>query len=346
VIKDASAQGAEGLGLMKNEDHQVLGNEQRLKEGAPDCTRGDAVGVECSPEGESVVPPKYTEEEWGQIDVPFVDPLNKEIFKDLTDSTRSIGLDELKHDPSAKESVTHECKDVIAENEQEIISSFGRAISTASKDLSDSEALILGEEMIQAGVHVEDNENCKYLQLWKNLGILLLIFVLVGYINKKKLTTIDETAMAETSKDMEEGKAPPISLAAASPEVKPLAGAVVPAPATSKDGDALGDSTEDAGVAAEVSAAAANPTKAINRSARICVDSVKIITRVEELGFWTSIKDKIMHKLGRDMDLHIIVNTPREHTKTYNCYKNELVFPRSAARHLADVDSPHFDAEL
>ncbi|GKC91872.1 hypothetical protein Tco_1157314, partial [Tanacetum coccineum] len=96
--------------------------------------------------------------------VPFVDPLNKEIFKDLTvcedtldcsltlaellkieiDSTRSIGLDELKHDPSAEESATHECKDVIAENEQEIISSFGRAISTASKDLSDSEALILG----------------------------------------------------------------------------------------------------------------------------------------------------------------------------------------------------------
>ncbi|GJT63261.1 hypothetical protein Tco_1006794 [Tanacetum coccineum] len=83
------------------------------------------------------------------------------------------------------------------------------------------------------------------------------------------MTTIDETAMAETSKDMEEGEAPPISLAVASPEVKPLAGAVSPAPATSKDGDALGDSTEDAGVAAEVSAAAANPTKAINRSARI-----------------------------------------------------------------------------
>ncbi|GJV95203.1 hypothetical protein Tco_1546780 [Tanacetum coccineum] len=32
VIQDALAQGAEGLGLMQNEDHQVLGNEQKLEE--------------------------------------------------------------------------------------------------------------------------------------------------------------------------------------------------------------------------------------------------------------------------------------------------------------------------
>ncbi|GKA61250.1 hypothetical protein Tco_0760657, partial [Tanacetum coccineum] len=37
--QDALAQGDNGLGLMKNEDHQVLGNEQKLEEDASDCTR-------------------------------------------------------------------------------------------------------------------------------------------------------------------------------------------------------------------------------------------------------------------------------------------------------------------
>nr|GEX68654.1 hypothetical protein [Tanacetum cinerariifolium] len=39
VVEDALAQGAEGLGLMQNKDHQVLGNEQKLEEDASDCTR-------------------------------------------------------------------------------------------------------------------------------------------------------------------------------------------------------------------------------------------------------------------------------------------------------------------
>ncbi|GJX02214.1 hypothetical protein Tco_0186127 [Tanacetum coccineum] len=38
------------------------------------------------------------------------------------------------------------------------------------------------EEMIQAEVRVEDKANCRHLQLWKDFGMLLLIFVLVGYI--------------------------------------------------------------------------------------------------------------------------------------------------------------------
>ncbi|GJU93797.1 hypothetical protein Tco_1318553 [Tanacetum coccineum] len=56
VVEDALAQGAEGLGLMQNEDHQVLGNEQKLEEDAPDCTRVDDDGVEFSPEGGDYFP--------------------------------------------------------------------------------------------------------------------------------------------------------------------------------------------------------------------------------------------------------------------------------------------------
>ncbi|GJU66217.1 retrovirus-related pol polyprotein from transposon TNT 1-94 [Tanacetum coccineum] len=39
------------------------------------------------------------------------------------------------------------------------------------------------EEKIQAGIRVEDKSNCRYIQLWKDSGMLLLIFVLVGYID-------------------------------------------------------------------------------------------------------------------------------------------------------------------
>nr|GFD29503.1 hypothetical protein [Tanacetum cinerariifolium] len=39
VVEDALAQGVEGFGLMQNEGHQVLENEQKLEEDAPDCTR-------------------------------------------------------------------------------------------------------------------------------------------------------------------------------------------------------------------------------------------------------------------------------------------------------------------
>nr|GEW79860.1 hypothetical protein [Tanacetum cinerariifolium] len=50
IIEDALAQGAEGLGLKQNEDHQVLGNEQKLEEDASDCTRVDDDDVGFSPE--------------------------------------------------------------------------------------------------------------------------------------------------------------------------------------------------------------------------------------------------------------------------------------------------------
>ncbi|GJR51265.1 hypothetical protein Tco_1401786 [Tanacetum coccineum] len=45
VVEDALAQGADGLGLMKNEDHQVLKNKQKLEEDASDCARVDDDGV-------------------------------------------------------------------------------------------------------------------------------------------------------------------------------------------------------------------------------------------------------------------------------------------------------------
>nr|GFB02893.1 hypothetical protein [Tanacetum cinerariifolium] len=56
VVEDSLAQGDDGLGLMKNEDHQVLGNEQKLEEDATDCTRVDDDGVEFSPEGGDYFP--------------------------------------------------------------------------------------------------------------------------------------------------------------------------------------------------------------------------------------------------------------------------------------------------
>nr|GEV54081.1 hypothetical protein [Tanacetum cinerariifolium] len=46
-----------------------------------------------------------------------LDTLKENYQKIYEPSTRSIGLDKPKHDSSAEESVTHECKDVIIENE-------------------------------------------------------------------------------------------------------------------------------------------------------------------------------------------------------------------------------------
>ncbi|GJT36550.1 hypothetical protein Tco_0926969 [Tanacetum coccineum] len=56
VVEDALAQGVDGLRLMKNEDHQVLRNKQKLEEDASDCTRVDDDGVEFSPEGGDYFP--------------------------------------------------------------------------------------------------------------------------------------------------------------------------------------------------------------------------------------------------------------------------------------------------
>nr|GEV38544.1 hypothetical protein [Tanacetum cinerariifolium] len=56
VVQDALAQGADGLGLMKNEDHQVHGNEKKLEEDASDCTKVDDDGVKFSPKGGDYFP--------------------------------------------------------------------------------------------------------------------------------------------------------------------------------------------------------------------------------------------------------------------------------------------------
>nr|GEV66342.1 hypothetical protein [Tanacetum cinerariifolium] len=56
VVEDALAQGDDGLGLMKNEDHQVLGNEQKLEEDAFCCTRVDDDGAKFSLEGGDYFP--------------------------------------------------------------------------------------------------------------------------------------------------------------------------------------------------------------------------------------------------------------------------------------------------
>ncbi|GKF56290.1 hypothetical protein Tco_0166630 [Tanacetum coccineum] len=56
VVEDALAQGAEGLGLMRNEDHQMLRNERKLEEDAFDCTRVDDDGFEFSPKGGDYFP--------------------------------------------------------------------------------------------------------------------------------------------------------------------------------------------------------------------------------------------------------------------------------------------------
>nr|GEW11747.1 hypothetical protein [Tanacetum cinerariifolium] len=62
------AQGVDGLGLMKNEDHQVHRNEQKLEEDASDCTRVDDDGVEFFPEGENIEPNKAASEEVADLD--------------------------------------------------------------------------------------------------------------------------------------------------------------------------------------------------------------------------------------------------------------------------------------
>nr|GEY88416.1 hypothetical protein [Tanacetum cinerariifolium] len=69
VVEDALAQGVDGLGLMKNEDHQVLGNEQKLKEDASDCTRVDDDDVEFSPKGANIEPNKAGSREVADLDL-------------------------------------------------------------------------------------------------------------------------------------------------------------------------------------------------------------------------------------------------------------------------------------
>nr|GEW02695.1 hypothetical protein [Tanacetum cinerariifolium] len=156
VVEDDLAQGAEGLGLMQNEDHQVIGNEQKLKEDAPNCTRVDDDGVEFSPRGGDYFPTmgdKIKKDKLLHLSPapyymphPYVDGESVEIFEDLTVCEDALdhslssaeilkietmspleplnqwaGLDEPEHDLSFEESLTHECKDVIVDNEQETL---------------------------------------------------------------------------------------------------------------------------------------------------------------------------------------------------------------------------------
>ncbi|GJY00881.1 hypothetical protein Tco_0359033 [Tanacetum coccineum] len=116
VVEDDLAQGVEGFGLMQNEDHQVLGNEQKLEEDAPDCTRVDDNGVEFSPEGVDYFPTMGDETKKDKCSIFFL------LF------IQGAGLDELKHDLSTKEYVAHKCKNEIVENEHEIMSLYGANI--------------------------------------------------------------------------------------------------------------------------------------------------------------------------------------------------------------------------
>nr|GEW16420.1 retrovirus-related Pol polyprotein from transposon TNT 1-94 [Tanacetum cinerariifolium] len=56
VVEDALAQSADRLGLIKNEDHQVLRNKQKLEKDATNCTRVDDDGVKFSPKGGDYFP--------------------------------------------------------------------------------------------------------------------------------------------------------------------------------------------------------------------------------------------------------------------------------------------------
>ncbi|GJT86224.1 hypothetical protein Tco_1067941 [Tanacetum coccineum] len=156
VVEDALAQGADGLGLMKNEDHQVLGNEQKLEEDASDCTRVDDDGVEFSPEDDVLDRSLYLAELL-KMALQLMNLLTALLFSHDSEmnircsslahsyerlllkakhSTQSIGeltefksrlmqhrtgLDELKHDLSTEESVAQKCKIAIVKNKREII---------------------------------------------------------------------------------------------------------------------------------------------------------------------------------------------------------------------------------
>nr|GEW56054.1 hypothetical protein [Tanacetum cinerariifolium] len=123
VVEDVLAQGSDGLGLMKNEDHQVLRNEQKLEEDASDCTRVDDDGVEFSPEDAhsyNRLPLKAKAEFSEQPTMHVAGPASG--LNTLKENCKGAGLDELKHDLSIEESVAQKCKNAIVENKREIIS--------------------------------------------------------------------------------------------------------------------------------------------------------------------------------------------------------------------------------
>ncbi|GJW54598.1 hypothetical protein Tco_0098683 [Tanacetum coccineum] len=105
VVEDALAQGANGLGLMNNEDHQVLRNEQKLEEDASDCTRVDDDGVGFSPEGGDYFPTMGDETKKDKCSIFLLLLIICIVLMLMDRALYGAGLDELKHDLSTKESV-------------------------------------------------------------------------------------------------------------------------------------------------------------------------------------------------------------------------------------------------
>nr|GEW14233.1 hypothetical protein [Tanacetum cinerariifolium] len=110
AVDDALAQGADGLGLMKNEDHQVLENKQKLEEDPSDCTRVDDISVEFSLEAHSCK--------------RLLLKAKAEFPAQPTMRIQGAGLDELKHDLSTEEYVAQKCKDAIVKNKSASESSY------------------------------------------------------------------------------------------------------------------------------------------------------------------------------------------------------------------------------
>ncbi|GJX77713.1 hypothetical protein Tco_0324524 [Tanacetum coccineum] len=128
VRKDALAQGADGLGLMKNEDHQVLGNEQKLEKDASDYTKVDDDGVEFSPEGGGYFPIMGDETKKDKCYI---------FLLLLIICIQGAGLDELKHDLSTEEFIAQKCKDVIVKNKREIIRANIEPNKAGSEEVAD-----------------------------------------------------------------------------------------------------------------------------------------------------------------------------------------------------------------
>ncbi|GJY02050.1 hypothetical protein Tco_0360202 [Tanacetum coccineum] len=128
IRKDALAQGADGLGLMKNEDHQVLGNEQKLEKDASDYTKVDDDGVEFSPEGGGYFPIMGDETKKDKCYI---------FLLLLIICIQGAGLDELKHDLSTEEFIAQKCKDVIVKNKREIIRANIEPNKAGSEEVAD-----------------------------------------------------------------------------------------------------------------------------------------------------------------------------------------------------------------
>nr|GEU89842.1 hypothetical protein [Tanacetum cinerariifolium] len=123
VVKDALAQGAEGIGLIQNEDHQVLGNKQKLEEDASGYTRVDDDGVEFSHEESS----------------HFVPRANIEPNKADPEEVADLDLNQLP--TSASKAIVSSIILILSLSYKTFVHTVN---FPASKDLSDYEALPLG----------------------------------------------------------------------------------------------------------------------------------------------------------------------------------------------------------